>query len=61
MKLERYKSIRNKPKRNSPISKTKSKMLAKAKDWTPNATPKLCHIYATKTEWASKVIPKAKE
>jgi hypothetical protein len=60
MNPENYKSIRNKPKRKSAISKSKSRMLAKVK-LTSTATPKLRTIYNTKTEWATKVLPKLKE
>jgi hypothetical protein len=60
MNPENYKSIRNKPKRNSAISKSKARMLAKVK-LTSTSTPKLRAIYNTKTEWATKVLPKLKE
>jgi hypothetical protein len=60
MNPENYKINRNKPKRNSAISKSKSRMLAKVK-LTSTSTPKLRTIYSTKTEWATKVLPKLKE
>jgi hypothetical protein len=60
MNPENYKINRNKPKRNSAISKSKSRMLAKVK-LTSTSTPKLRTIYSTKTEWATKVLPKVKE
>lgn len=59
MNPENYKSIRNKPKRNSAISRSKSRMLAKPK--VSPATQKLRDNYATRTEWATKIIPKLKE
>jgi hypothetical protein len=62
MNPEHYKSKRKgQPKRNGAISRSKSRMLAKAKEWTPITTPKLREIYSTKTEWAIKIIPKLKE
>lgn len=61
MSREHYKSIRNKPKRNSPISKSKSKMLATAKEHVPFNSAKLSEIYAAKIEWTTKVIPKQKD
>ena len=60
MNPENYKINRNKPKRNNAISKSKSRMLAKVK-LTSTSTPKLRNIYNTKTEWATKVLPKLKE
>lgn len=61
MNREQYKSIRKKPKRNNKISKYKSRVLALAKEWKPSTSPKLREAYATKTEWATKIIPKVKE
>jgi len=61
MNPEHYKSIRNKPKRNSVISRSKSQMLAKPKQSNSTSTTKLRAIYSTKTEWAAKIIPKLKE
>jgi hypothetical protein len=61
MNREQYKSIRKKPKRNSKISKYKSRVLAMAKEWKPITSSKLCEAYATKTEWATKIVPKLKE
>jgi hypothetical protein len=60
MNPENYKKSRNKPKRNSAISKSKSRMLAQVK-LTSTSTPKLRTIYNTKTEWATKILPKLKE
>jgi hypothetical protein len=60
MNPENYKIARNKPKRTSAISKSKSRMLAQVK-LTSTSTPKLRNIYNTKTEWATKVLPKLKE
>ncbi len=59
MNRQNYKSVRNKPKRNSTTSKAKSQMLAKPKAAPANA--KLRETYTTKTEWATKIIPKLKE
>jgi hypothetical protein len=61
MNPEHYKSIRNKPKRNSAFSRSKSGMVAKSKECTTYTSPKLCEIYSTKIEWAMKIIPKLKE
>ena len=61
MNPEHYKSIRNKPKQNSAISRTKSRMLAMAKEWKPITTPKLRETYSTKIEWATKILPKLQE
>ena len=60
MNPKNYKTVRNKPKRNSAISKSKSRMLAKVK-LTSTSAPKLREIYSTKTEWVTKVLPKPKE
>jgi hypothetical protein len=59
MNPENYKSIRNKPKRNSAISRSKSRMLAKP--IVAPATQKLRDNYQTRIEWATKVLPKLKE
>jgi len=57
-----YKTKRQgQPKRTSALSKSKSSMLANAKVTTSYTSPKLHEIYATKKEWATKVIPKLKE
>ena len=61
MNPENYKSIRNKPKRNSSISRSKARMLVKPVGINSNATPKLREIYSNRTEWATKIIPKVKE
>jgi len=61
MNPEHYKSIRKKPKRNSKISRSKSRSLAMAKEWKPITSTKLREIYSTKIEWAIKIIPKLKE
>jgi len=61
MNREQYKSIRKKPKRNSEISKYKSRVLAMAKEWKPTTSPKLREAYSTKNEWAINMIPKLKE
>jgi len=61
MNRQNYKSIRNKPKRNSAISKSKSQMFAKVKETSPTSTLKLRAIYSAKTEWVKKVLPKLKD
>ena len=35
-------------------------MLAMTKELKPITTPKLREIYSTRTEWATKIIPKLK-
>jgi hypothetical protein len=61
MRLERYKSVRNKPKRDNTITKSKKRMLAKPKVSNSTSAPKLKEIYSTKKEWATNLIPKPKE
>ena len=61
MNREQYKSTRKKPKRNSKISKYRSRVLAMAKEWKPATSPKLREAFSTKIEWATKIIPKLKE
>jgi len=62
MNPENYKTKRRgQPKRESALSKSKSNMIAKAKVPNSYVSPKLCEIYNTKVEWATKVIPKQKE
>jgi hypothetical protein len=62
MKPEHYKLIRKeKPKRKGKTSRSKSRMLAVAKEWKPITSPKLCEAYSAKIEWARKVIPELKE
>jgi hypothetical protein len=61
MNPEQYKTHRKSPKRDSTVSKAKIQMLAKPKASNSSATPKLREIYNTKTEWAIKTLPKAKE
>jgi hypothetical protein len=59
MNRENYKVKRNKPKRDSTVSRSKIQMLAK-----PTAlrtTSKMREVYAAKTEWATNVLPKLKE
>ena len=50
-----------KPKRKSKLSARKSRMLAAAQKWKPNASQTLSEAYSTKTEWARKLIPKLKK
>jgi len=62
MNTQGYKTKRKgQPKRTSPISKCKTAMLKEGKARTPNVTVKLTHIYATKTAWVTKRMPKLKE
>jgi len=61
MNPEHYKSIRKKPKRNSKLSRYKSRVLAMAKEWKPNTSPQLREAYSTKIEWVRKIIPKLKK
>ena len=62
MKSDHYKSRRKeKPKRKGKISARKSRMLAAAQEWNPITSPQLREVYATKTEWARKLIPKSKK
>ena len=61
MNPKHYKSIRNKPKSNSAITKSKSLMIERAKDRAPITSPKLREVYATKIEWATKILPELKE
>jgi hypothetical protein len=60
MNRESYKTKRkSQPKRNMNITRAKKQMLAKPKE--TSSTPKLQEIYNTKTEWATKILPKLKE
>ena len=60
MNPENYKTKRQgQPK--SRNSEGRAKRRAKVKPWTVNASPKLREIYASKTEWATKIMPKPKE
>jgi hypothetical protein len=59
MNRENYKVKRNKPKRDSTVSRSKIQMLAKPP--ALHTTSKMREIYATKTEWATNVLPKLKE
>ena len=62
MNPENYKTKRQgQPKRASPLSKNKSRMLANAKAVKPITSPKLCEIYNTRIDWAKKSLPKLKE
>jgi hypothetical protein len=36
-------------------------MIKEGKEWKPNTTERLTHIYATKTAWVTKRMPKLKE
>ena len=60
MNPENYKTKRKgQPKRNNSAGRAKRR--AEIKPWTPTATAKLREIYATKIEWATKIMPKPKE
>ena len=60
MNREGYKSKRKtQPKRNMSITRAKKQMMAKPKE--VSSMPKLREIYATKIEWATKMLPKLKE
>jgi hypothetical protein len=62
MKTEHYKVIRKeKPKRKSKTSKSKSRMLAVAQERKPITSSRLREVYSTRTEWVRKLIPKSKE
>jgi hypothetical protein len=61
MNRDNYRADRNKPKKDSSISRIKKQMLTKPKMMPSAATQKLQKSYATKTEWLAKVIPKQKE
>jgi len=55
-----YKVKRNKPKPNTGITKSKKRMLANP-NATTNTSLKLSTVYSSKTEWATKLLPKLKE
>jgi len=60
MNRESYKTKRKgQPKRNLTMSRSKKQMIAKPK--AVSSTLKLRAIYNTKTEWATKIMPKLKE
>jgi hypothetical protein len=62
MKPENNKSIRTeKPKRKIKLSTRKSRMLAAAQKWKPNASQKLREAYSAKKEWTRKSIPKSEK
>ena len=62
MNSENYKSKRSNPAKNSATKKAKAQLNTKPKVTTSTASSsKLRAIYNTRTEWATKVIPKAKE
>jgi hypothetical protein len=62
MNPENYKTKRQgQPKRTSPLSKSKTRMLRNAEVAKTYNSPKLCEIYNTKTQWIAKTIPKLKE
>ncbi len=56
-----YKTKRKgQPKRNSPMTKSKSRMLSKPKNDAANRNQKLKDHYVTKIEWVTKRLPKIK-
>ena len=60
MNPENYKTKRQgQSKKKNSAARAKRRLATK--EWTPPATPKLREIYATKTEWATKIMPKVKE
>jgi hypothetical protein len=61
MNRANYKVDRNKPKVNNTISRAKKQMLAKPTNINSTRTPRLREIYSSKTEWATKILPKLKE
>jgi hypothetical protein len=62
MNRENYKSKRSNPTKNSATKKARIQMETKPKVTTSTASSsKLRAIYNARTEWATKVIPKAKE
>jgi hypothetical protein len=55
MKPEHYKPRgKQKTKRKDKTSKSKSRMLAVAKEWKPITSPQLLEAYSTKIEWVKK-------
>jgi hypothetical protein len=61
MKPKHHKPIRKeKPKRKGKTSKSKSRMLAVAKEWKPITSPQLREAYSTKIEWVKKLSTRAK-
>ena len=59
MNPENYKTKRKgQPKQKN--SDGRAKRRASIKQWTTRTTPKLREVYATKTEWATKKLPKLK-
>ena len=60
MNREGYKTKRQgQPKQNNSDNRAKRRITVK--QWTPEATPKLRQVYAAQTDWATKLMPKAKE
>ena len=60
MNPENYKTKRKgQPKSRNSAGRAKKRALIKP--WVLIATPKLRETYATKTEWATKIMPKLKE
>jgi len=60
MNPENYKTKRQgQPKSRNSAGRAKRRK--SIKPWTVTASPKLRQIYATKTEWATKIMPKPKE
>lgn len=61
MNRENYKSIRNKPKRNSAISRIKKQMLTKQKAPSPASDKLMQASYSRNVEWLTTVVPKLRE
>jgi hypothetical protein len=60
MNREDFKTKRKgQPKQRNSEGRAKRRL--SIKQWTPHTTPRLREIYATKTEWATKKLPKLKE
>jgi hypothetical protein len=56
MKPKHYEPIREEMlKRKGKTSRSKSRMLAMAKEWKPITSPQLREAYSTKIEWVKKV------
>jgi hypothetical protein len=61
MKPEHYRPIRKeKPRRKGKVSSFKSRIRAVPQERKPITSPQLREAYATKTEWATKLMPKLK-
>ncbi len=61
MNRANYKVDRKSPKQDSSITRSKKRMRANPKMINSATTPKLREAYISKTEWATKKLPKLKE